>query len=260
MLRSEFKYFVHKKHLKDIRAYLDPYMELDGFARKRKKGEYTVRSIYFDTSDFYCHWSKIEGFKHRYKIRIRGYNTAKQGNMIFLEIKKKYEQPIFKNRAPVRLENLASLFQGERLENVILESEKFPNALEDAKRFFFHVHSKNMRPVNCVIYEREAYESRFSDSENNLRITLDKNLRCTAYPSIQDLYNEDNMIPVLRDFFIMEVKFNRSRPTWVRPMIEGMNLYKEPASKYCMSIDAHPMINPRSGLDTYSFGRFFNKK
>ena len=255
MLRSEFKYFIPNQYLEEVRSFISPYMELDKFARRRKNGQYTVRSIYFDTQDFYCHWSKIEGLKHRYKIRVRGYNQPKPENILFLEIKKKFEQPILKFRSPFRWKNMEALFRGAPLEDMIISHQKFPDALDNARRFFFHVYSKNMRPVNCVIYEREAYESRFPDPQNNLRVTLDKNLRTTAYPSMLDLYQEEDLAYVLKDHFIMEVKFNRSRPAWVKPLINMLNLIREPASKYCMGIDAHPRINPRAGLDVFSYGK-----
>lgn len=260
MLRSEFKYFVPRKKLKAVRAFIEPYMQSDKHSQKQKRPQYTVRSIYFDTPDFYCYWSKIEGLKHRYKIRIRGYNEQSKKSKVFLEIKKKYEQPIFKNRAPLPFKELPKLFQSGKVEDYIENTASFPNAQDDASRFFYHVHSKNMRPVVCVIYEREAYESRYPNPKNNLRITLDKNLRCTAYPTVDDLYLEERMQWVLRDYFIMEVKFNNAHPLWINPLIESLNLKKEPASKYCMSIDAHWAINPKVGYDTFSYGRFLRGK
>lgn len=259
MLRSEFKYFVPVDQIDRIRAFLKPYMQLDKFAATQEKGHYTVRSIYLDTPDYYCYWSKIEGLKHRYKLRLRGYNLEEKENLVFLEIKKKYEQPIFKNRAPVRFKDIPNLFRSGKVDDFVEISKKFPKAKEDAKRFFYHMHSKQMRPVVTVIYEREAYESRHPNPRNNLRITLDKNLRATSYPRLEELYTEDRLQWVLRGHFILEVKFNNAHPLWILPLIESLNLRKEPASKYCMSIERHPAINPRAGFDTYSYGKFFRR-
>lgn len=260
MLRSEFKYFVPIEKIELVRSFLAPYMQADKFAQKRKHKEYTVRSIYMDTPDFYCYWSKIEGLKHRYKVRVRGYNKGGKKSLVFLEIKKKYEQPIFKNRAPLQFKYLTDLFKNGQVDNYVENNDKFPQAQDDARRFFYHLHSKNMRPVVCVIYEREAYESRYPNPRNNLRITLDKNLRSTSYPTMEELYTEDRLQWVLKDHFIMEVKFNNNHPLWILPLIESMNLRKEPASKYCLSIERHPSINPRAGFDTFSYGRFLSRR
>ncbi len=193
-------------------------------------------------------------------MRIRGYNKKDKKNKVFLEIKKKYEQPIFKNRAPLRYKDLARLFKGVPLEEVVKNTNRFPQAEDDAKRFFFHLHRKHMRPVVTVIYEREAYEDRFPNPQNNLRITLDKNLRAVAYPLLKDLYSEKRKQWVLRDHFIMEVKFNHHRPQWIQPLLEAIQLRREAASKYCLSIDALPSIRPRAEYDTYSYGQFLPQK
>ena len=251
---------VPNNRLDSVRAFIQPYMQADKFAAQQKTKEYTVRSIYLDTPDFYCYWSKIEGLKHRYKLRIRGYNTKDKKSKVFLEIKKKYEQPIFKNRAPIYYKQLPHLFRSGKVEDFIINTAGFPQAQDDARRFFYHLHSKNMRPVVCVIYEREAYESRFANPKNNLRITLDKNLRATSYPTLEELFSEDRLQWVLRNYFIMEVKFNQHGPQWISALIEALNLKKEPASKYCMSIDQHQAINPKVGYDTFSYGRFLKNK
>ncbi len=98
MLRFEYKYFVPYEKLDRLRTMIQPFMQVDKHAGE-SGGEYTVRSIYFDTPDMECYSQKREGVKRRNKVRLRGYNIGDDWNTVFFEIKKKVDEPLFKNRA-----------------------------------------------------------------------------------------------------------------------------------------------------------------
>jgi VTC domain-containing protein len=99
-----------------------------------------------------------------------------------------------------------------------------------------------MLPVNIVIYDREAYEAIFFDEENGLRITFDKNLRTVALPALDALFDERNARMVGKAHFILEVKFNRYLPNWVKAVTGSLGLTRSSASKYALCVDAHPEI------------------
>ncbi len=255
MLRFEYKYFVPNSKLDLLRSLIAPFTTLDKFAASRPEQEYTVRSIYFDTPDFECYHTKIDGQKHRNKVRLRGYNKEKSTNTVFLEIKRKYEAPILKNRAPMKYGFAKSLFHGVNPELFIQNTDKFQDARDNASKFMYNVYARKMRPVVCVIYEREPYLSKTNDEGNNLRITFDKNLRGTPYPTVDELYREDRARTAIQGIFILEVKFNEYYPSWMKPIIAMLGLVKESASKYCLCIDAHPSIDVNRPLQTFSYGR-----
>ncbi len=255
MLRFEYKYFVPNNKLDLLRSLIAPFTTLDKFAASRPEQEYTVRSIYFDTPDFECYHTKIDGQKHRNKVRLRGYNKEKSTNTVFLEIKRKYEAPILKNRAPMKYGFAKSLFHGVNPELFIKNTDKFQDARDNASKFMYNVYARKMRPVVCVIYEREPYLSKTNDEGNNLRITFDKNLRGTPYPTVDELYREDRARTAIQGIFILEVKFNEYYPSWMKPIIAMLGLVKESASKYCLCIDAHPSIDVDRPLQTFSYGR-----
>jgi hypothetical protein len=244
MLRYEFKYIIPYGRLQEVRDRLSPFLEYDKYARKND-GEYTVRSIYFDTPDFECYTTKIEGEKHRNKIRIRGYNVGDRDSAVFFEIKKKYEHPILKHRHLMKFEAMHEIFEGGSISGEHV----------DLRRFLYHVYSRKMQPVVTVIYEREAYEAPTSDMDNRLRITFDKNLRAVGYPALEELYDEEGAVDALPGHFILEVKFNKFLPAWLTECIHALNLKRVSASKYCMSIDALEEVNPHSRYDTYIRGR-----
>lgn len=256
MLRYEYKYFVPLRLLEKLRTMIQPFMEIDRHAAENG-GEYTVRSIYFDTSDLECYYQKLAGVKRRNKVRLRGYNSREDGNLVFFEIKKKVDEPLFKNRAPLRYEDAKKILAGELLENVIYGNGKLskPAAIDNARRFLYHIHARQMHPVVTVVYEREPYQSILSDRVNDLRITFDKNLRAVPYPLLEELFDEKISHEVIPRYFILEIKFNRYLPAWAKAVVTSLGLKKGPASKYVMSIEACPEISPSIRHQTLSSGQ-----
>ncbi|SRR5690625_887907 len=234
-MRFEYKYLVPNYMLGEFRTRLRPYMTLDPYAEER--GGYTVRSIYFDSPNLTCYHEKDDGIKERKKLRIRGYNEGGPDSNVFLEIKRKSNIMISKDRALLAYEDLAPLFENGAGDDVYLDKR----SVEDARKFFFHFHRQSMLPVECVIYEREPYVCKFGTS---LRITFDMNLRSTCYPSLDDLYCEDEVVPALPDHTILEVKSDRGRgfPGWVRRWLAEYDLKKQALSKYCICLDTHDVV------------------
>jgi SPX domain protein involved in polyphosphate accumulation len=241
MLRYEYKYFVPYEQLQKLRSIIAPLMDLDDYAREHG-GEYTVRSIYFDTPDWDCYFQKVSGVKRRNKVRLRGYNGGNVGTEVFFEIKKKVDEPLYKNRASLTYEEAQQVLLGKSLEEVEFAANGKRDAVEDARRFLYHLHARQMRPVITVIYEREPYQTIFIDRENDLRITLDKNLRAVAWPSPGELFEERHPYPVESRRFILEIKFNRYLPNWVKAVVSSLGLTKCSASKYVLCVEAHPEI------------------
>jgi VTC domain len=235
MLRHEYKYFVPFDQMDRLRRRIAPFVEIDPFAR-RHGGQYTVRSIYFDTPEMECYFKKVAGVNRRNKVRLRGYNAGNAESRVFFEIKKKVDGPLYKNRAVLSYEAAQQVVLGKPLEEVGLDGDD----AEDARRFLYHLHARRMRPVITIIYEREPFQATFRDAENDLRLTFDKNLRAVARPSLDELFADGPEYPVETSRFILEVKFNRYLPGWVKAVIASMGLNKGPASKYVMCLDAHP--------------------
>jgi hypothetical protein len=239
-MKYEYKYIVPISQLDRLRSMIMPFLEPDSFAAKMPHHEYTVRSIYFDTVNFDFYFEKIVGFKIRKKLRVRGYNQENQSNMVFLEIKHKYYEPIEKNRTPIHFSNMLELFAEENLNgHGEYLSEETGGYKSDPMAFFYHIYSKNLIPVILVIYEREAYMDKFG---SGVRITFDKNLRSVPYPELRDLYREENVKPCMLNHFIFEVKFKRDFPFWLGPRLAQLGIQKQSASKYIFGIDAHKLV------------------
>ena len=247
-MRYEFKYLVPIEQYEALKAALLPFMTLDKFAQKQPNGLYTVRSIYFDTPGFDMYHTKIDGVAHRMKVRLRGYNTGDDNSTVFMEIKRKYEGPILKNRSDAPFGVVKKMFEGASFE----DSTSNIHNPDNARRFFYQILRKNLQPVVNVIYEREPFMANTLNIDNDFRCTFDMHLRSNAYPKISSLYEDGQVRFVYPGYFILEIKFNQYCPTWVKPIIEGFQLRKEPASKYVGAIDANPFINVMRRNDIFA--------
>jgi hypothetical protein len=253
-MRYEFKYLVPMAQYEALRSAVVPFLRPDGFAAKQPNGIYTVRSIYFDTPGFEMYHTKVDGIAHRLKVRLRGYNVGDEHSTVFMEIKRKYEGPILKNRSNAPYGIVLQLFKGTTsLDNLNGEVNNHDNA----RRFFYQILSRNLRPVINVIYEREPFVGANFDPENDFRLTFDLHLRSVAYPSVEKLFDETGTRFAFPGFFILEVKFNRYCPAWVKPVLEDFQLRKEPASKYVGAINSNSFIKTSRFNDAFAKSHFY---
>ncbi len=236
MMRLEYKYLVPVERLSELRAMIAPFVEADVYAAQRGLAGYTVRSIYFDTLALSFYQEKVAGLKVRRKLRLRGYNEYRRGDVVFLETKGKYGRMIVKGRAPVRYDQVQALLASGEVERYVLTGPAFPNALEDAQRFFFYLRRGALRPIILIVYEREAYQSRFNHA---LRITFDKNLRSALFPSLDALFQEDGHRYTMPSHLILEVKSCGGPPLWLREIIGTLGLKPLALSKYVLCLEAH---------------------
>jgi hypothetical protein len=236
-MRLEYKYLIPSELLPELRAKTAPFVEAD--AHNRELEGYTVRSIYFDTAALSCYHDTVEGSKARKKFRIRGYDECEERGIIFLEIKRKYGTSVVKNRAPVLYEHIEDLLASGDVERYVLTRTDFPNASEDARRFLFHIYGGFLRPIVLIMYEREAYYSRFG----SLRITFDKNLRSSICPSLDALFSEENTLYSIPKHFILELKFCDGLPSWLRSTVGALDLEQRALSKYAICLGEHYVLN-----------------
>jgi len=232
--KQEYKYLVPNTLLDAVRSDMMPFLKRDPYTEEN--GEYLVRSIYYDTPRLNCYVEKIEGLKVRRKYRVRGYNSGSKNGLVFLEIKRKYGSYISKNRSPLKKNNLENIFSDPDIERNILSLSNNGIEKEDAQRFFYHYYRHGLRPIILVVYDREAYLSKFAST---LRITLDKNLRSVASPSLNQLWTNEGMRYAMSRYFIMEVKFHTGLPDWLRAMITKYRLPRMALSKYTICIDSY---------------------
>ncbi len=238
-MRLEYKYLVEYTKLNALRKELMPFVELD--SEYNDASEYTVRSIYFDSSKLKYYHEKINGVQIRKKLRIRGYNQPEDESIVFLEIKRKNENYINKNRSPLKFYNLGELIKTKDLDSYILTNNGFANSMDDAEKFLHHIYKRTLRPIVLITYEREAFFSKF---DKRLRLTFDKNLRYMLFPSMEELYCDDELHHSMPKHFIFEVKFSKGFPIWLSSILSRYNLTRMSLSKYTICLERAKSLNP----------------
>ncbi len=241
MHRYERKYLVPNFMLDALRSRFSGFVRPDIVATANGNGipQYTVRSIYFDSIDLAFYHEKHAGVMSRKKLRVRGYNKNNNGEKVVLEVKRKNGNRISKNRAAVHYKQLERLISTGFLDKYVLEGfgQKKEDALDEAKKFFFHMKRKPHIPTTLVSYEREAYHGKLNPGT---RITFDKNIRSKNYPQLQDLYSEENMRMLFKSHFILEIKyFDDEMPAWTKNIVQEFKLRTEALSKYTIGFDVN---------------------
>ena len=230
-MRHELKYLVPESDRDWLHDRLAPFVRADQHASGRGRKAYVVRSIYFDTPRLKDFTEKQDGILRRRKLRLRGYGRGGADASVFLEIKHKHEARVWKDRVPLRAGTAAALIGARRYPDEVRRDDG--PALD---RFCYWMRREGRRPVMLVTYDREPLVGRFDPS---LRITFDRNLRCAPYPEVgptlEGLYSDD-LTPVLRQSFILEVKFDRVYPSWLRSIVAERSYPKRALSKYVMSL------------------------
>lgn len=209
-------------------------VQLDKYAVGYENTGYTVRSIYLDTHRLMYYHEKLDGIKVRKKIRVRGYNKITPDTRVFLEIKRKTEAKIAKERTPMQFDQILETFQsGDPVAHLAsLSSDQHISI--SANRFFYHVKNHQLKSVNTVVYEREAFEG---TRDPTLRITFDRNLRSNIFPDLDQLFEEQALSEVIPDHFILEIKYNNNFPYWMTPLLARFGLQKQALSKYVMCLE-----------------------
>ena len=230
LTRYEFKYLIRPELAQAAVRFLAPYVEMDEHCRERSTTAYTVRSIYFDSPDFECFHEKLGGQKFREKFRIRSYDHPGSAPL-FLENKIKNGLAYFKDRVSLNAGDL------EAVENADCEglgvAGRFDGSRRALDRLFFHMYRRAYSPVALVVYEREAY---ICPSEDTIRVTFDRNLRASMFPSLGQIHKEEGLEHILYDWIILEIKFTQTAPRWMGRLCPRFHLRRQTCSKYCTSV------------------------
>lgn len=239
-MRRELKYLVSEADRDRLHARLAPFVRADARAGGPGRPSYTVRSVYFDTPDLRDYHEKVSGIQVRRKLRIRVYDRPGDGSPVFLEVKRKHGGAVWKDRAALTADIVAPLLAGGDPVDAVPATERVATA-----RFLYRLRREARRPVLLVTYDREPLVGRLDPS---LRITLDRRLRCAPYPvlgpDLRGLYVERPLRPTLDGRFILEVKFDRVFPSWLRFILSEFGLRREALSKYVLGLDREVAAMP----------------
>ena len=218
--RHELKYYITLGEYELLQRKLSLTMERDAFAKKNG-GEYFIRSLYFDDRDDSAFREQLSGIAERDKFRIRIYDM--RDDVIKLECKHKSNGYIKKQSIGLSRKEYEKLISGDRL-FLLNRPEPF------ARRMYLEFAQRALKPAVIVDYTREAFVFPMED----VRVTFDKNVR-TGLRSV-DMFNAGiPTYPVIDDYgMVLEIKFNRFLPTYIRSLLQLEASQRSAISKYVL--------------------------
>jgi SPX domain protein involved in polyphosphate accumulation len=229
--RNEIKYYVPLDKVAAIKEFIKPYVNLDPYAVNQNNQQYTIRSIYLDSPQLDFYYQKMDGLPVRRKLRIRVYNDFDPNAIGFLEIKRRYNKTIVKERAKYPFSDIEHLLNPDNGEWGVL---KQMNGTLVLSKFIYNITKLELAPVVLIIYERDAYIGKL---DNRVRLTIDYNIRSRKCDQIDTIFKDGNLFPVIDQEGILELKFDCFMPKWMRELVQEFKISPESISKYCMSIE-----------------------
>jgi len=216
--RHEFKYFLSYTDYEVLVNILRRTLQPDPYGDS--KNEYWVRSLYFDSVQNDDYYQKIMGAQIRKKIRLRIYDAAQRN--VKLEIKNKHGLYMLKETALLSREEAVALIGGDR--NVLLRE---PDPIRE--RVYYFMLLDYYHPAVIVDYEREAYIC----PVQNIRLTFDKHIRA-GMADFNIFDGNITMTPVFdTEMMVLEVKYNRFFPDWLRNILANFDGVRDAIGKYC---------------------------
>ena len=221
--RHEIKYMITDEQREKILKGLEGRMIPD------PHGESTICNVYYDTPDFRLIRRSLEKPKYKEKIRLRSYGTPGENTIVFLELKKKYKGVVYKRRIELpeksAEEYMAGKLSVDELMKVIA-GESCPQIVKELD--YFRQFYANLKPEVYLCYDRSAY---FSEEDDSLRITFDKNIRWrTDNVSLREGPGGKDLLD--QNASLMEIKTSSAMPVWLMKILSEAEARPSSFSKY----------------------------
>lgn len=212
--RYELKYLLTEEQKEKVLQAMDPYMSLD------KYGRTTIRNLYFDTDTYRLVRRSIDKPTYKEKLRIRSYERVEPNSTVFVELKKKYKQVVYKRRI--------SLPEAEAMDWVTGGHSCHMDTQISEEVDYFLDYYRGLHPAVFLSYEREAF---FAKDGSDFRITFDDNIlfRQEELSLESDVYGTPLLPP---GKVLMEIKCTGGIPLWLVHVLSEEHIYKTSFSKY----------------------------
>lgn len=212
--RHELKYLLNEKQKERVLHAMEPYMALDEYGRS------TIRNIYLYTDTFLLVRRSIEKPLYKEKLRVRSYHRSGPEDLVFVEIKKKYDSIVYKRRVAL---------PDETVEACLESGESLPIHSQIAQEidYFRHLHP-NLHPAMFLSYEREAF---YELGGGDFRVTFDENILYRE--SGLSLREKPSGTPLLQEGqTLMEIKTGTGIPLWMTHCLTENHIFRTSFSKY----------------------------
>ena len=218
--RYEIKYLISSEQKRTLMRAMNGHMKPDEYGRS------TICNIYYDTPDYTLIRRSLDKPVYKEKLRLRSYGTAAPGDRVFVELKKKYLDVVYKRRVSLP-EREATFYLASNLSGGL---EGQIGSEIDYFRFFY----EGLAPRVHISYDREAF---FDREDESFRVTFDENIRWRNHDlSLTAPASGNPILPP--DTSLMEVKTSGGIPLWMTSVLSEQMIFKTSFSKYGRAFEA----------------------
>ena len=212
--RVEKKYLLNGSQRK---AFME---RLEGRTEEDVYGKYSISNIYFDTADNELIRESLNKPVYKEKLRLRSYGTPKDGDKVFLEMKKKWKGVVYKRRVefPYRVAM-------DYIEKGIYPKEYDCQIL---KEIDYMIKYHGLRPDTFLAYDRRAY---VVSEDKNIRFTIDERIRSRKY-DLRLSDGDKGKLLMDDDMSLLEIKAPGALPTWFVQIMSELEIFSTSFSKF----------------------------
>lgn len=221
-VRKEKKYLITASQREELLRILPTYMYFDKYCLDGN--QYTVNNIYFDTDTFNVIRHSLSKPAYKEKIRVRTYqNEANDDDLVFLEVKKKFNGVVNKRRIILPLIDIEKYLEtGERPIDITAQQTQILNEID------YILEAEKLFPAVYLSYIRTAL---FAKEDSSVRLTIDENIitRENELTLRGKRYGKE-LLP--EGYYLMEIKVNGAFPLWLAHILTDLNIHPTSFSKY----------------------------
>lgn len=212
--RYEKKYLLSETKYRLLRQRIQDMLSVDAY------GKTTICNIYFDTPNYSLVRASLEKPVYKEKLRLRSYGTPKDGDTVFVELKKKYKGVVYKRREKFQLSQAESYLYDKK---PAAQDSQIIREIDWFLRFY-----KDLVPAMYIAYDRVAM---YSSEDSGLRVTFDSNILWRESNLWLETGNWGSQLlpPGHR---LMEIKIPGAMPLWLAHILDELEIYPVSFSKY----------------------------
>ncbi|MFA5561197.1 MAG: polyphosphate polymerase domain-containing protein [Eubacteriales bacterium] len=214
--RQEKKYFLTPAVYEAFLREAEPYIEPD-----RKFPRYTISNVYYDSIHFDLIRRSIEKPMYKEKLRLRGYDVPGPDDMVYVEVKKKYDGVVYKRRVTLTLREAEAF-----LNDHILPQRADSQILRELSYLVEHF---ELVPKLYLAYDRIAFQERTNPS---FRLTFDEKIRFRQDRLSLAAGDDGELLLPLDAGYLLELKVSDTIPHWLVRILAAHQLYPTSFSKY----------------------------
>lgn len=211
--RVEKKYLLTEEKYQKIWKELMEYMVVDEY------GQHTICNLYYDTKQDELIRNSIEKPIYKEKLRIRSYGIPTVNDVVFLEIKKKFNGIVNKRRILLPLDETYGYL------NYKVKPKVTSQILKELDYF---TQRYQLVPKLFLGYERIAL---FGKEDSEFRVTFDTNIRSRTKNLLLE-YGDDGTYLLDEGTHLMEVKITNTTPLWFSKLLSKYHIISSSFSKY----------------------------